>query len=302
MAVPRSAPLMSSPSAPPLDFPELSRRDKVFTLVGSLLGLFLAALDQTIVATAGPVIQRDLQIEPSLYVWITTAYLVASTVLVPVYGKLSDLFGRKPILVSGVLIFLAGSVLCGLAQSTVQLILFRAVQGAGSAALFTTAFAVVADIFSPAERGKYQGLFGAVFGLSSVVGPLAGGFITDHFGWHWVFFVNLPDRRRRAVHDHHPDADAPQAPAREDRDRPRRRARAGRRDRAAAARAQPRQPPTRPRPRAGSGARGRSSGCSRSPRWGSSRSSRSSVRPPSRSSTSRSSGTGCSRSATPPPS
>jgi EmrB/QacA subfamily drug resistance transporter len=172
--------------------PELTRDQKIFTMVGTLLALLLAALDQTIVSTAGPAIQRDLDIAPSLYVWITTSYLVASTVLVPIYGKLSDLFGRRSILLTGVAIFLLGSLLCGLAQDTTQLILFRAVQGVGSAALFTTAFAVVADIFPPAERGKYQGLFGAVFGLSSLIGPLIGGFITDHLGWHWVFFVNLP--------------------------------------------------------------------------------------------------------------
>lgn len=161
-------------------------------MVAALLGLLLAALDQTIVATAGPTIQHDLRIDPSLYVWITTAYLVASTVLVPLWGKLSDLFGRKPILLAGMMIFLLGSVLCGLAQSTLQLILFRAVQGMGSASLFTNAFAVVADLFAPAERGKYQGIFGGVFGLASVLGPLVGGFLTDHASWHWVFFVNLP--------------------------------------------------------------------------------------------------------------
>ncbi len=170
----------------------LTKAQKTFTMVGALLGLLLAALDQTIVATAGPDIQRDLAIEPSLYVWITTAYLVASTVLVPIYGKLSDLYGRKRILLIAIGIFLLGSLLCGISQSPAQLIAFRAVQGIGSAGLFTSAFAVVADLYPPAERGKYQGLFGAAFGVSSVIGPLLGGFITDHFGWHWVFFVNLP--------------------------------------------------------------------------------------------------------------
>ncbi|AUX48431.1 multidrug MFS transporter [Sorangium cellulosum] len=184
-----SSNLATQPSFAPV---ELTRQEKVFTMAGTLLGLLLAALDQTIVATAGPLIQRDLHIEPSLYVWITTAYLVASTVLVPIYGKLSDLFGRKPVLLTGMSIFLLGSLLCGVSQSAVQLILSRALQGVGSAALFTTAFAVVADIFPPAERGKYQGIFGAAFGLSSVLGPLAGGFITDRFGWHWAFFINLP--------------------------------------------------------------------------------------------------------------
>jgi EmrB/QacA subfamily drug resistance transporter len=183
----------ASTQAPPADAPpSFSRSEKAFTLLGALLGLLLAALDQTIVATAGPAIQADLAMPASLYPWITTSYLVASTVMVPLWGKLSDLLGRRFVLVTGILIFLAGSFLCGVAWGTVPLILFRAVQGLGSAALFTSAFAVVADLFPPAERGKYQGLFGGVFGLSSVVGPLVGGFITDSFGWHWVFFINLP--------------------------------------------------------------------------------------------------------------
>lgn len=170
----------------------LSRPQKVFTMVGALLGMLLAALDNTIVSTAGPLIQHDLGIRPDMYVWITTSYLVASTVLVPIYGKLSDLYGRKAVLLAGMVIFLIGSALCGLAQTSLQLILFRAVQGAGAASLFVSAFAVVADLFPPSERGKWQGMFGAVFGLSSVVGPLVGGFITDQFGWHWSFFINLP--------------------------------------------------------------------------------------------------------------
>lgn len=172
--------------------PTFTRPQKVFTLLGAVLGMLLAALDQTIVATAGPAIQADLGMPASLYPWITTSYLVASTVMVPMWGKLSDLFGRRTILVAGILVFLAGSFLCGVAWGTVPLILFRAVQGLGSAALFTSAFAVVADLFPPAERGKYQGIFSGVFGLSSVVGPLVGGFITDGLGWHWVFFINLP--------------------------------------------------------------------------------------------------------------
>lgn len=171
---------------------DLTPREKVFTIVGTLLGLLLAALDQTIVGTAGPAMQRDLHISPGLYPWITTAYLVASTVMVPIYGKLSDLFGRKPILLLGIGLFLLGSLSCGVSQSTGFLLASRALQGVGSAALFTSAFAVVADIFPPAERGKYQGIFGSAFALSSIVGPLLGGFITDTLSWHWVFLVNLP--------------------------------------------------------------------------------------------------------------
>ena len=182
------APASVAPPAPV----ELTSAQKVFTLVGVLMALFLAALDQTVVATAAPKIMQDLQMDPALFTWITTAYLLGSTVMVPVFGKLSDLWGRKIIVVSGVVIFLAASALCGFAQTSEQLIAFRGLQGIGSAALFTTAFAIVADIFSPAERGRYTGIFGAAFGLSSLVGPLLGGFITDTYTWHWIFFINMP--------------------------------------------------------------------------------------------------------------
>ncbi len=179
-------------NAPPPAEPVLTRQQQPLILAGTLLALFLAALDQTVVATAGPDIQRSLHLAPGLYTWITTAYFVTSTVLVPVYGRLSDIYGRKVIIVVGIVVFLVGSLLCGVSQNAAQLIAFRALQGVGSASLFTTAFAVVADLFPPSERGKYAGLFGAVFGVSSLVGPLLGGFITDTFGWHWVFFINLP--------------------------------------------------------------------------------------------------------------
>lgn len=179
----------AAPSSPPA---QLTQQQITFTLIGTLLAMFLAALDQTIVSTAGPAIQKALKIDPSLYAWITTSYLVASTVMVPIYGKLSDLYGRRRILMTGIVIFLVGSAWCGLAGDAWTLIIARGVQGLGSAALFVSAFAIIGDIFPPQVRGKYTGLFGAVFGLSSVVGPLIGGFLTDNISWHWVFFVNLP--------------------------------------------------------------------------------------------------------------
>lgn len=171
---------------------ELSPAQKAQVLAGMLLALFLGALDQTVVATAGPQIQRELHLDTSLYAWLTTAYLVASTVLVPVYGRLSDLVGRRRVVLFGVLLFVGASVLCGLCTAPWQLLACRALQGAGSASLFTSAFSAVADLYSPSERGRYSGLFGAVFGAASLIGPLLGGFLTDAFGWRWVFLINVP--------------------------------------------------------------------------------------------------------------
>jgi EmrB/QacA subfamily drug resistance transporter len=173
--------------------------------------MLLSALDQTIVATAMPRIIEQLH-GLSMYAWVTTAYMLASTVSVPIYGKLSDLYGRKPILIVGVVLFLVGSALCGLSgefgdlpivgDGMMQLIVFRAVQGLGGGALMTVSFAVIGDLYPPRERGKLFGLFGSVFGLATVIGPFIGGFFTDHgtvtlmnhevAGWRWVFYVNLP--------------------------------------------------------------------------------------------------------------
>lgn len=169
----------------------LPNRTKFIILAGVLLCLFLAALDQTIVGTALPAIVRDFN-GLDLVAWISTGYLLASTTMVPIYGKLSDLYGRKVILVWGIVVFLAGSMLCGTAANMIQLILYRVVQGIGAAALTSTAFAIPADLFAPAQRARYMGMFGGVFGLASVIGPFLGGMITDQISWHWIFYVNIP--------------------------------------------------------------------------------------------------------------
>ena len=169
----------------------LSRRAKFEILAAVMVGLFLGALDQTIVGTALPRIVTDLG-GNDYYIWVVTAYLLTSTITVPFYGKLSDLYGRRPMLIIGISLFLAGSALSGVSQAMWQLILFRGIQGLGAGALFPISLAVIGDLFTPAERGKYQGLFGAVFGVSFLVGPALGGFLTDVISWHWVFYVNLP--------------------------------------------------------------------------------------------------------------
>jgi EmrB/QacA subfamily drug resistance transporter len=175
--------------APPLM--HLDRRAKTEIMGAILLALFLGALDQTIVGVALPTIATTLG-GAELYAWSITIYLLTSTITGPFYGKLSDLFGRKPILVFGVSVFLIGSALSGLSQNMEMLILFRGIQGVGAGALFPVALAVIGDLYSPAERGKYQGLFGAVFGVSSIVGPLLGGFLTEQVGWQSIFYVNVP--------------------------------------------------------------------------------------------------------------
>ena len=162
-----------------------------YTMVGILLGLFLAALDQTIVSTAMPRIVGELK-GAEYYAWVTTSYLLASTVSAPVFGRLTELFSRKAVLVAAVLLFLLGSALSGLSQNMVELVLFRGVQGLGGGALFALALTTLAVLFPPRERGRLAGVFGAMFGLSSAVGPWLGGLLTDHFSWRWVFYVNMP--------------------------------------------------------------------------------------------------------------
>jgi EmrB/QacA subfamily drug resistance transporter len=185
--------------------------ERRLTLTALMIVFMLGALDQTIVSTAMPRIVAQLK-GLNLYAWVTTSYLLTSTVMVPIWGKLSDLHGRKPVLLSGIGIFLVGSWLSGLSGEfgplpllgggMSQLIVFRAIQGIGGGALFTTAFAIIADLFEPRERGKFSGLFGATFGVASVIGPVVGGFFTEHAtvhpfghvieGWRFIFYLNLP--------------------------------------------------------------------------------------------------------------
>lgn len=169
----------------------LPDRQKALILASVLLALFLAALDATIVGVALPRIVADLG-GLDLFAWPITAYLLASTVTVPVIGRLSDLYGRKPLLIIGIVVFLAGSAMSGAAGSMESLIGFRAVQGFGAGLILANAFTILGDLFAPADRARWMGLFAGVFALANVVGPLAGGFITDNASWRWVFYINLP--------------------------------------------------------------------------------------------------------------
>ena len=169
----------------------LPTRAKMEILFAVLLGLFLGALDQTIVGPALPTVVTQLQ-GNDYYVWVVTIYLLTSTVSIPFWGKLSDVYGRKPLFMIGIVIFLVGSALSGLSQNMTQLIAFRGLQGIGAGSLFPIALAVIGDLFTPAERGRYQGLFGAVFGIAFIAGPLVGGYLTENISWHWIFYVNVP--------------------------------------------------------------------------------------------------------------
>src|ERR1700754_3559621 len=167
------------------------KRSILVVFVGLMLVLLMAALDQTIVSPALPTIVGDLGGLNHIS-WVVTAYLLAQTAVTPLYGKLGDLYGRKIVLQVGLVVFLIGSALCGLAQNLTMLIVFRAIQGLGGGGLIVSAQAAIGDVVPPRERGKWTGLFGAVFGVSSVAGPLIGGFLTTNVSWRWIFYVNVP--------------------------------------------------------------------------------------------------------------
>jgi EmrB/QacA subfamily drug resistance transporter len=176
---------------PVIGLRSLPRRQVIVTLAGVLLAIFLGSLDQTIVGTSMPRIIADLG-GFAHYTWVTTAYLVTSTVVLPITGKLTDMYGRKHFYTAGITVFILGSLLSGLSQTMTQIIIFRGLQGIGGGIMMANAFIVIGDLFPPAERGKYQGLISAVFGISAIIGPILGGFITDAFSWHWVFYINIP--------------------------------------------------------------------------------------------------------------
>ena len=169
----------------------LTHRQILVVFSGLMIGMFLAALDQTIVGTALPTIVNSLHGLNHIS-WVVTAYLLTSTISTPLYGKLSDQFGRKGLFQIAIVVFLIGSALSGLSQNMAQLIAFRGVQGLGAGGLMALAFTIIADVVSPRERGRYQGYFGATFALSSIAGPLLGGVFTDNLSWRWIFYINIP--------------------------------------------------------------------------------------------------------------
>ncbi len=176
---------------PPIGLRSLPRKQVMITFAGVMLAMFLSSLDQTVVGTAMPRIISDLG-GFSHYTWVTTAYIIASAAVIPITGKLTDMYGRKFFYLGGLGIFILASFLCGLSNTMTQIIVFRGIQGIGAGVMMANSFTVIGDIFPPAERGKYQGIMSGLFGLSSIIGPTLGGYITDTLSWHWVFFINIP--------------------------------------------------------------------------------------------------------------
>src|SRR5215218_2008718 len=172
--------------------PADQNQKSIWAVFGALfLALWLAAIDQTVVSTALPTMVAELG-GLSYLSWVVTAYLLTSTVAGPLYGKFGDLYGRKIVLQVAIVVFLTGSALCGIAQNMLQLILFRALEGIGGGGLIVVTIAVIGDLIPPRERGRYQGFFGAVFGVATVIGPLLGGFFVDNLSWRWIFYINIP--------------------------------------------------------------------------------------------------------------
>jgi MFS family permease len=169
----------------------LTRKRRILATVGVMLAMFLAALDQTIVGTAIPRIVGELQ-GLEFYAWVATAYMVASTTMTPISGKLGDLFGRKPMLLVGILGFVLASALCGQAQNMAELLAFRGVQGLFAGVVFASVVASVADLFEPRTRARIMGVFAGIFGIASIAGPVVGGYLTDNISWRWIFYVNVP--------------------------------------------------------------------------------------------------------------
>lgn len=176
---------------PPAGLQALPRQQRILTFCGVILAMFLGSLDQTIISTAMPRIIADLG-GFSHYTWVASAYIIASAVVMPITGRLTDMYGRKSFYLIGLTIFFISSIACGVSQTMTQLIVSRALKGLGAGVMMATGFTVIGDLFPPAVRGKYMGLGGAVFGVSSIIGPTLGGIITDHLSWHWVFFFNIP--------------------------------------------------------------------------------------------------------------